>query len=138
MVINFDAFSFTDRPFEDNVAVPRPSTDHCDYTKKRLTLILEKTRAMHNRLKLLESDTEHADKAGKTVVYSLNRPQLTISPVQSRTKTDGPASFSMPSHMSPSTASALLPQFKCPLCLHGYRSQTLLNDHMRKKHSVLI
>lgn len=28
--------------------------------------------------------------------------------------------------------------FKCPLCLLNYRSQTFLNEHMRKEHSVLI
>lgn len=61
--------------------------------------------------------------------------QLTISPIplpQVPTNTS-----SSPS----STRCSQNPQFypfKCPLCLHTYRSQTSLNYHMRKEHSVLI
>lgn len=136
---------FTDQPIEDDAAVPKPSTDHCDYTKKCLTIILEKTREMQKRLKLFECKKQSTAKLNvkktteKSLVYScplVNQPQLTISPIASseiRLSNNDGASFSMRS-----PGSYFLPQFKCPLCLHGYRSQTLLNDHMRKEHSVLI
>lgn len=41
---------------------------------------------------------------------------------------------------NPSTSAAtrdFIP-FKCPLCSLCYRTQTFLNEHMRKEHSVLI
>lgn len=127
---------FTDYPLGGVASVPKPSTDHCDYTKKRLTLIFEKTREWQNRLKMVERETEHAVKKPleKSVGHSyvlVNQPQLTIlsAPESAMLSKNDGSSFSMRSPRS---------QFKCPLCLHGYRSQTLLNDHMRKQHSVLI
>jgi hypothetical protein len=36
------------------------------------------------------------------------------------------------------TSASTLVSFKCPLCAAMMKTQTLLNEHMRREHSVLI
>lgn len=78
----------------------------------------------------------HSSQIAKLIqpIASLSTPEpsrsLSINPI---------ISASVPAMNSSNSANRPLSfPFKCPLCLLNYRSQTYLNEHMRKEHSVLI
>lgn len=133
----------------------------------RLALILQKTQEMSNRLKLYQMQQQNqqqiTDPAPKVstqsntinpmvssshhfpstlsshscVPTSCNpTAQLTISPIALPQILTNTATSTLSS--STRSSQSELSAFKCPLCLHSYRSQTSLNYHMRKEHSVLI
>lgn len=116
---------------EGDQAVIQPSANQRKFSDKCLSPIAHELRTC---MKLLKCDeTQQIAKQtheSPLIACSANQSQLTISPIPKVVN-------NMPS-FTRRLDSAQLRQFECPLCLHGYRSQTLLNDHMRKEHSVLI
>lgn len=123
---------FADQSNEGDQAVIHPSANQRKCIDEYPSSI---SNELQKRMKSLKFHQKHQVEKEKytnpQIACSVSHSQLTISSIPKMIVNNG-SSFTT---RLPSTH---LSQFKCPLCLHGYRSQTLLNDHMRKEHSVLI